>query len=98
LREIEAPTLLRQTAKRWRQGCQPYAPGALYPQVYFLRFLHGAQSFLKSRQSLSRLRMFKHFTVSRVLVTKDGVLDRMIGFIATSVTISLNYKQIQRYR
>jgi hypothetical protein len=27
------PTLLRQTANRWRQGCQPYAPAALYPQV-----------------------------------------------------------------
>jgi hypothetical protein len=34
-----APTLLRQTANRWRQGCQPYAPAALYPQVSFLRFL-----------------------------------------------------------
>jgi hypothetical protein len=39
LREVEAPTLLRQTANRWRQGCQPYAPAALYPQVSFLRFL-----------------------------------------------------------
>jgi hypothetical protein len=39
LREVEAPTLLRQTAKRWRQGCQHYAPAALYPQVSFLRFL-----------------------------------------------------------
>jgi hypothetical protein len=26
LRDVEAPTLLRQTANRWRQGCQPYAP------------------------------------------------------------------------
>jgi hypothetical protein len=26
LREVEAPTLLRQTSNRWRQGCQPYAP------------------------------------------------------------------------
>jgi hypothetical protein len=33
LRKVEAPTLLRQTANRWRQGCQPYAPVALYPQV-----------------------------------------------------------------
>jgi hypothetical protein len=39
LREVEAPTLLRQTANRWRQGCQPYAPAALYPLVSFLRFL-----------------------------------------------------------
>jgi hypothetical protein len=41
LREVEAPTLLRQTANRWRQGCQPYAPAALYPQssFLFLRFL-----------------------------------------------------------
>jgi hypothetical protein len=33
LREVEAPTLLKQTANRWRQGCQPYAPAALYPQT-----------------------------------------------------------------
>jgi hypothetical protein len=33
LREVKAPTLLRQTANRWRQGCQSYAPAALYPQV-----------------------------------------------------------------
>jgi hypothetical protein len=33
LREVKAPTLLKQTANRWRQGCQPYAPAALYPQV-----------------------------------------------------------------
>jgi hypothetical protein len=39
LREVEAPTLIRQTANRWRQGCQPYVPAALYPQVSFLRFL-----------------------------------------------------------
>jgi hypothetical protein len=39
LREVEAPTLLRQTANRWRQGCQPYMQAALYPQVSFLRFL-----------------------------------------------------------
>jgi hypothetical protein len=31
--EVKAPTLLRQTANRWQQGCQPYAPAALYPQV-----------------------------------------------------------------
>jgi hypothetical protein len=28
LGEVKAPTLLR-----WRQGCQPYAPATLYPQV-----------------------------------------------------------------
>jgi hypothetical protein len=39
LREVETPTLLRQTANRWRPGCQPYAPADLYPQVSFLRFL-----------------------------------------------------------
>jgi hypothetical protein len=33
LREVKAPTLLRQTINRWWQGCQPYAPAALYPQA-----------------------------------------------------------------
>jgi hypothetical protein len=37
LREVKSPTLLRQTANRWRQGCQPYASAALYPQVYFFK-------------------------------------------------------------
>jgi hypothetical protein len=27
------PTLLTQTGNRWRQGCQPYAPAALYTYV-----------------------------------------------------------------
>jgi hypothetical protein len=35
--EIKAPTLLRQTANRWQQGCQPYLPAALYPQVSFFK-------------------------------------------------------------
>jgi hypothetical protein len=39
LREIESPTLLRQTAKRWLQGCQPYDPVTLYSQVSFLTIL-----------------------------------------------------------
>jgi hypothetical protein len=39
MREVKVPTLVRQTANRWRQGCQPYAPAALYTQVslFFLR-------------------------------------------------------------
>jgi hypothetical protein len=41
LREVKAPTLLRQTANRWRQGCQPYAPAALYPQVYLFLKIPG---------------------------------------------------------
>jgi hypothetical protein len=33
MREVKAPTLLRQTANRWRQGYQPYAPAAFHLQV-----------------------------------------------------------------
>jgi hypothetical protein len=29
---VEASTFFRQSAHRWRWGCQPYAPAALYPQ------------------------------------------------------------------
>jgi hypothetical protein len=32
LRDVEAPTFSRQSAHRWRWGCQPYAPAYLYPQ------------------------------------------------------------------
>jgi hypothetical protein len=27
----KVPTFSRQSAHRWRHGCQPYAPAALYP-------------------------------------------------------------------
>jgi hypothetical protein len=29
--DVEAPTFARQSARRWRWGCQPYASAALYP-------------------------------------------------------------------
>jgi hypothetical protein len=50
LREVKAPTLLRQTANRWRQGCQPYAPAARYPQVSFI-FKDSWYSFLLEAES-----------------------------------------------
>jgi hypothetical protein len=34
--EVDAPTYSRQSAHRWRWGCQPYAPAALYPAGRFL--------------------------------------------------------------
>jgi hypothetical protein len=49
----EAPTLLKQTTNRWRQGCQPYAPAALYPQV---------SQFIKSKQTKVILVNFFIFT------------------------------------
>jgi hypothetical protein len=36
---VEDPTLSRQSAHRWRSGCQPYASAALYsPETLFLCF------------------------------------------------------------
>jgi hypothetical protein len=32
LRDVEAPTFSTKSAHRWRWGCQPHAPAALYPQ------------------------------------------------------------------
>jgi hypothetical protein len=34
--DVEAPKFSRQSAHRWRWGCQPYAPPALYPPGKFL--------------------------------------------------------------
>jgi hypothetical protein len=34
--DVEAPTFSRQSVHRWRWGCQPYAPAALYPPGKFL--------------------------------------------------------------
>jgi hypothetical protein len=50
LREVKAPTLLRQMANRRRQGCQPYAPAALYPQ-FSLFFKDAWYSFLLEAES-----------------------------------------------
>jgi hypothetical protein len=33
---VEARIFSRQSAHRWRWGCQPYAPAAVYPQGRFL--------------------------------------------------------------
>jgi hypothetical protein len=51
LREVKAPTLLRHTANRWRKGCQPYAPAALYPQVSLFFFKDSWYSFLVEAES-----------------------------------------------
>jgi hypothetical protein len=71
LREVKAPTLLRQAANRWRQGCQPYAPAALYPQVSLLFFFKDSwYSFLLEAESNpgpvrpERLGQFKKSTSS----------------------------------
>jgi hypothetical protein len=50
LQEVKAPTLLRQAANRWRQGCRPYAPAALFPQVS-LFFKDSWYSFLLEAES-----------------------------------------------
>jgi hypothetical protein len=34
--DVEDPTFSRQSAHRWRWGCQPYAPAALYSSGKFL--------------------------------------------------------------
>jgi hypothetical protein len=34
--DVEAPIFSRQSIHRWRWGCQPYAPAALYPPERFL--------------------------------------------------------------
>jgi hypothetical protein len=37
------PTFPRQSTHRWRWGCQPYAPSALFPSERFLVFLSEAE-------------------------------------------------------
>jgi hypothetical protein len=37
--DVKDPTLFRQSVYRWRQGCKPYTPAALYsPETLFLCF------------------------------------------------------------
>jgi hypothetical protein len=43
--DVEAPAFSSKSAHRWRWGCQPYAPAALYPQEYsWYSFLLEAES------------------------------------------------------
>jgi hypothetical protein len=55
-------------ANRWRQGCQPYAPAALYPQVSLFIFKDSWYSFLLEAEltpgpvRLEGLSQFKKFT------------------------------------
>jgi hypothetical protein len=67
LREVKAPTLLRQMANRWLQGCQPYAPAALYPQVSLFLKIPGTHF----SQSLSRPQ--GHSVVYKTVVMRKGV-------------------------
>jgi hypothetical protein len=47
---LEAPTIPRQSAHRWRWGCQPYAPAALYSQEDpWYSFLLEAESWRRIR-------------------------------------------------
>jgi hypothetical protein len=56
LREVKAPTLLRQTANRWRQGCQLYAPAALYPQVSLFLKIPWYSFLLEAESTLGPVR------------------------------------------
>jgi hypothetical protein len=53
LRDVEDPTLSRQSAHRWRLSCQSYAPAALYTQEDILVFIYVKK--LSKPQGLVRL-------------------------------------------
>jgi hypothetical protein len=44
LREVKAPTLLRQTVNRWRQGCQPYARPHFSPKFRSYQFFFSSET------------------------------------------------------
>jgi hypothetical protein len=46
LREVESPHILRHSAHKWRQGCQPYVPATFYPHE------NSWYSFLLERESI----------------------------------------------
>jgi hypothetical protein len=52
LREVKAPTLLRQTANRWRQGCQALRAGRTLPPGFFIFFKYSWYSFLLEAESI----------------------------------------------
>jgi hypothetical protein len=56
--DVKDPTLPRQSAHRWRQGCRLYAPAALYsPETLYFRFWYSFWPPLWSSGQSSWLQM-----------------------------------------
>jgi hypothetical protein len=60
--DVEAPTFSWQPAHKWRWGCQPYAPDALYPQE------DAWYSFLLEAESTSAAGRIRSTEKSNVLI------------------------------
>jgi hypothetical protein len=57
LRDVDAPTLSRQSAHRWESGCQPYATAALYtPSPSQEDYRYSYPSAIKRLEELSQLK------------------------------------------
>jgi hypothetical protein len=72
--DVKAPTFSKQSAHKWRWGCQPYAPAcqpaALYPQEdRWYSFLLEAESTPKAIVRLEGLGQFKNPMTSSVIET-----------------------------
>jgi hypothetical protein len=53
--DVEAPTFSTQSAHRWRRGCQPYTPAALFPTGRFL-VLISVRGWVDPREGLIQLK------------------------------------------
>jgi hypothetical protein len=66
LSDVKDATLSRQSARRWRQDCQPYAPAALFSQKHYF--------------SVSGINFFYRLSEPQGLVRPEG-LGRLKTFI-----------------
>jgi hypothetical protein len=85
LREVNAPTLLRQTANRWRQGCRSAlrAGRTLPPGFFLLRFL-----------VLISVRGWKYFLILKSFYYESRYIYFTSGYFGVFVDAAVAFSQM----